>query len=208
MGSITQDLPSHSQTPADKSASLIALLEHNGQGDYIGERISQLEHSLQCAHLAARASSSPTTILAALFHDIGQFLPLSALPELLSDPDTPYGRPNHAILGARYLSDLGFSPQLCRLIEGHVPAKRYLTATDPAYLASLSGASQASLKQQGGPMTEEEVREFEKQERWEEIIKLRKWDDEAKVVGIENATPRPSTYLGMIQRHLELNNDF
>jgi len=204
MGSIAPSLPSPSQTPSEKSASLVALLENNGQGDYIGEKISQLEHSLQCAHRAALASATPTTTLAALFHDVGQFLPLSALPKLPSeDPDTPYGRPNHAILGATYLSTLGFSPKLCRLVAGHVPAKRYLTATDLTYRANLSEASVASLKQQGGPMTLEEVDDFEAQEGFEEILNVRRWDDEAKVVGIEDVTPRAGTYRAMIQSHLE-----
>ena len=34
---------------------LITLLEERGTGDYIGESISQLEHSLQCAHYAKQA---------------------------------------------------------------------------------------------------------------------------------------------------------
>ena len=34
---------------------LIKLLEERGTGDYIGESISQLEHSLQCAHFAKQA---------------------------------------------------------------------------------------------------------------------------------------------------------
>jgi predicted HD phosphohydrolase len=34
---------------------LIKLLEEGGTDDYIGESISQLEHSLQCAHYAKQA---------------------------------------------------------------------------------------------------------------------------------------------------------
>ena len=192
-------------SPSEKAHSLIQLLETNGQGDYIGEAISQLEHSLQAANLATQASSAPTTVLAALFHDIGQFLPLSAIPQLRnsSDPDTPYGRPNHALSGAQYLSNLGFSVKLCNLVAGHVPAKRYLTATDEEYMAQLSEASKASLKQQGGPMTDEEVEEFGKQDGWEEIVKVRRWDDQAKVVGVEGQTPRAVVYKEMIERHLQ-----
>jgi len=51
-------LPSTTQSPADLAASLVRLMEENAQGDYIGEDISQLEHSLQCAHLAAKAGQS------------------------------------------------------------------------------------------------------------------------------------------------------
>jgi hypothetical protein len=42
---------------------LITLLEERGTGDYIGESISQLEHSLQCAHYAKQAGSYPLRIL-------------------------------------------------------------------------------------------------------------------------------------------------
>jgi len=51
-------LPSASQPPHERAASLIKLLEDNSQGDYIGESISQLEHSLQCAHMAVKAGGS------------------------------------------------------------------------------------------------------------------------------------------------------
>lgn len=48
-------LPSRTQSPVDRAASLVRLMEENAQGDYIGESISQLEHSLQCAHLGVKA---------------------------------------------------------------------------------------------------------------------------------------------------------
>jgi hypothetical protein len=41
---------------AEKVANdLIQLLEKRGTSDYIGESISQLEHSLQCAHSGIQA---------------------------------------------------------------------------------------------------------------------------------------------------------
>jgi predicted HD phosphohydrolase len=39
-------------TPLAKAQSLVTVLEKYGQGDYIGESISQLEHCLQAAHQA------------------------------------------------------------------------------------------------------------------------------------------------------------
>jgi predicted HD phosphohydrolase len=42
-------------TPLEKANHLINCLEKHGQGDYIGESISQLEHSLQAAHQAKKA---------------------------------------------------------------------------------------------------------------------------------------------------------
>lgn len=40
------------QPPTTIALNIIAALEQYGQGDYIGESISQLEHSLQAAHQA------------------------------------------------------------------------------------------------------------------------------------------------------------
>ena len=41
--------------PGNVADSIIHLLEERGKGDYIGESISQLEHSLQAANFAAQA---------------------------------------------------------------------------------------------------------------------------------------------------------
>jgi predicted HD phosphohydrolase len=46
--------PSHAERVAQ---DLVILLEVRGTGDYIGESISQLEPSLQCAHYAKQAGS-------------------------------------------------------------------------------------------------------------------------------------------------------
>jgi predicted HD phosphohydrolase len=45
------------QSPKEKAETLIDALERYGQGDYIGESISQLEHCLQAAHQASQASA-------------------------------------------------------------------------------------------------------------------------------------------------------
>jgi hypothetical protein len=50
-----------------------------------------------------------------------------------------------------------FPPQVIDCVRHHVPAKRYLCATDPGYFARLSPASVLTLKLQGGPMDAAEV---------------------------------------------------
>lgn len=134
--------------------------------------------------------------MAALFHDIGQFLPASLLKGVLEDTDV--GRPNHASTGAVYLAGLGFPVKVANIVAQHVASKRYLTATDPAYIDQLSEASKKSLIQQGGPMNENELMVFEKMEGWRECLEVRKWDDQAKLVGIEQQTPRAARYQDMI----------
>ena len=44
-------------SPEEISQNLISILEKRGQGDYIGESISQLEHCLQTADQARKAGS-------------------------------------------------------------------------------------------------------------------------------------------------------
>ncbi|GLA09101.1 hypothetical protein AnigIFM60653_011175 [Aspergillus niger] len=198
------------ETPLDKATYLVNSLEKYGQGDYIGESISQLEHCLQAAHQAQKSGASPELILAALLHDIGQIIPLSSTKEVRmnlksnnSNSTENVGRMGHETIGAEYLRSLGFSERVCRLVESHVPAKRYLTATNKAYYETLSSASKKSLEFQGGPFKGAELEAFETDPLRDEMVKLRLWDDAAKVQGIEESTPRAREYRDMIRVHLE-----
>jgi 2-amino-1-hydroxyethylphosphonate dioxygenase (glycine-forming) len=80
---------------------------------------------------------------------------------------------------------------------------RYLTAIDSSYYAALSEASKQSLKFQGGPFEGEALEAFEQDPLRDEMASLRRWDDQAKIAGIEDVTPRAKVYRGMIQKHLE-----
>lgn len=111
------------------------------------------------------------------------------------------GRIGHETIGATYLSTLNFSPKVCALVGSHVAAKRYLCATDAAYHDTLSEASKQSLVFQGGPMSDSEVREWDGGQWAGEMARLRKWDDRAKVLGLD--VPGLEAYEGMIRGHLE-----
>lgn len=50
------------ETPLDKATYLVNSLEKYGQGDYIGESISQLEHCLQAAHQAQKSGTINTPL--------------------------------------------------------------------------------------------------------------------------------------------------
>jgi len=113
------------------------------------------------------------------------------------------GRVGHERIGEEYLRSLGFSPGVTKLVGSHVAAKRYLTAVDEHYYEGLSEASKQSLKFQGGPFEGEELERFEGDEMCGEMVRLRRWDDGAKVVGVEAGTPRAERYWGMIVEHLE-----
>lgn len=149
-------------SPQETAAFLVHLLNTKGQGDYIGEPISQLAHSLQTAHLASTHNADDETIIAALLHDIGQFLPAEEIRSIAHDVQSMtsgddasaggVGRIGHERIGEEYLLRLGFSPKVGLLVGSHVTAKRYLCAVDPSYHDGLSEASKKSLMFQGGPM--------------------------------------------------------
>ena len=131
---------------------LFAFLEAQGHTDYIGEAVSQLEHSLQAAHQAVVAKADDETVLGALLHDVGRFIPqANSMPAMIAPDGTYVGRKSHEVLGERYLRQLGFGEKVCQLVGAHVMAKRYLTAVDKGYYESLSPSSKTTLRFQVCP---------------------------------------------------------
>ena len=61
--------------------------------------------------------------------------------------------------------------------------KRYLTTTDPGYFATLSAGSVRSLELQGGPFSVEEAACFIGRPFAADAVRLRRWDEAAKVPG-------------------------
>ncbi|MER5790202.1 HD domain-containing protein [Streptomyces sp. NPDC001980] len=136
---------------------------------YGGEPVDQRTHALQAAHLAMAAGADDELVVAAALHDIGRARPVRA-----DHPGLP-----HELAGAEW-ARRHLGERTAWVIAQHVPAKRYLVATDPAYRALLSPASIASLKVQGGPMDEEEAAAFAAHPMAEDAVALRRWDDAAK----------------------------
>jgi len=66
-------------------------------------------------------------------------------------------------------------------IRLHVDAKRYLCLIDPGYWTDLSPASKHSLEQQGGVFNEADAETFISQPFAAEAVRLRRYDDLAKV---------------------------
>lgn len=156
------------------------LFARHGQDAYYGEPVSQLEHALQTAQLAEEADADDTVILAALLHDIGHLLPSSKADDHMDE----FGRVDHERLGADFLREQGFPDKMAQLIENHVNAKRYLVSVDREYTARLSDASVQTLLMQGGPMSALEASTFEQHPYFNEIIQLRRWDEQAKIPGL------------------------
>ncbi len=161
-----------------------------GHREY-GERVSQSQHALQCAALAARDGASESLIVAALLHDYGH------LAEAVDDTDRPAADARHEMAGAALLGEL-FGPAVTAPVALHVAAKRYLCAVGPGYLDALSPASAHSLALQGGPFTADQAAAFERLDGFADAVRLRRYDDLGKS---PDATPPDfDAYLPMLRR--------
>lgn len=154
------------------------LFAQRGGAEYHGEAVTQLEHALQAATLAEADGLPAEAIAAALLHDVGHLLHQKGEGCAEQGIDD-----RHEELGVSFLK-WAFDPPVTEPIRLHVEAKRYLTATRPGYLSRLSPASLRSLQLQGGPMSAEEVRAFEGNPHYAIAVRVREYDDAAKVVGL------------------------
>ena len=156
---------------------ILSLYRAKGERAYEGEGVSQLEHALQAAHRAQQAGATPELICAALLHDIGHLLnDKGETPTLRGVDDL------HQYVALPFLRQV-FPEAVLAPIKLHVDAKRYLCATRPAYYDSLSEDSKRSLKLQGGVFSAEEAEKFIGQPYAADAVKVRLWDDAAKIPG-------------------------
>ena len=161
--------------------SILSILSRGGARQYGGEQVSQLAHGLQCGHLAERQGAAPHVIVAALLHDIGHLLNADEWAAFQRGEDA-----RHEVLGADFLTR-HFGPEVSEPVRLHVPAKRYLTAIEPAYHDSLSAVSKRTLQLQGGPFSAAEAVDFGKLAHAANAVRVRRWDEQAKDPGA--ATP-------------------
>ena len=181
---------------------LFDLYTRFGASDYIGEPVSQLEHMIQAAMIAEEEEADEEMILAAFLHDIGHLFEFIQPVASMSG----VGVVDHEKLAEDYLLEKGFSLRVSKLVKSHVDAKRYLTFRYPEYFLQLSDASKETLKHQGGVMTAEEATEFEQDPLFKDYLRMRNWDDRAK---IQNMPLKDIQYYKeMVVRHLIKNNPY
>jgi phosphonate degradation associated HDIG domain protein len=169
---------------------VLALYQQRGSAAYFGERVSMTEHGLQAGYFAQVEGAPPSLIVAALLHDVGHLL--EQVPDDIEDWTSDL---HHEETGARWLAQR-CAPEISEPVRLHVPAKRYLCAIDAGYYARLSPASVHTLKLQGGPMSAQQVAQFERERFYREAVRLRRWDDQGKVAGLK--TPTLRDYLELI----------
>ena len=169
---------------------IVAIFQTSGSAQYFGESVSMTEHALQTAYFAEVAFAPSALVVAAFLHDIGHLV-----EEVPSDITDWTADAHHEQVGGAWLAKR-FPPEVSEPVRLHVPAKRYLLATDAGYLANLSPASVHTLKLQGGPMTPQEAAQFETERFHKEAVRVRQWDDQGKVAGLK--TPSLDHYRRLI----------
>lgn len=168
------------QHPAEIADALIGIYRRLGH-EPVGPGLNAAEHARQTAAFALAAGAPDPLVVAALFHDIGHLLlgPGSAL--------RASAEPAHEVVGADFLARW-FDQKVAAPVRLHVAAKRYQSAVDPYYEATLTAASARSLIIQGGSMSPDELARFVTEPGGADAIELRRWDDLAHQVG----APSPS----------------
>jgi len=166
---------------------IVELFETRGGEWYGGEGVTQTAHALQCADLAEKDGSPTSLVVACLLHDLGHLL-----TDLEPDPAVD---DVHQFVALPFLRGV-FPASVLQPIRLHVDAKRYLCAIDAGYVKGLSSTSRASLALQGGVLGAREAARFIEQPFSRDAIRLRQFDDLAKIPG--KPTPPLGHYVGLL----------
>ena len=131
--------------------------------DRSGTSVDLHDHALRTAALLRRWHPADKELqVAGLVHDLGHLL-------------APGDDAGHADLAAATVRPL-LGGRVARLVQLHVPAERYLAATEPGRVVSQRSAQ--ALRAQGGAMNEEELSAFALDPLAESAITLRRADEE------------------------------
>ena len=141
------------------------------RGVWDEEAVDELDHALQAAARAIDDGADDELVLASALHDLAH--------SPLFDSPAAHDRFAQDWLTPRFGRRVGW------LAGAHVAAKRYLADTDPAYAAALSPTSVVSLRAQGGAGVDAARIAHP---WWPDALRLRRYDDAAKVPGAASAT--------------------
>jgi phosphonate degradation associated HDIG domain protein len=158
-------------------AEIIDIYSRRANGRYGLSSVSQLQHALLAAAMAEAEGEPPNLIVAALLHDVGHMIHHLGEDAASQGVDDVHEERAAAWLAAH------FGPEVTEPIRLHVPAKRYLCATEPDYFSKLAEDSVRSLALQGGPMSPAEIAAFEEYPHHQAAVRLRRLDDRAKDPG-------------------------
>lgn len=170
--------------------NVLQTYREHGHRHY-GEDVTELQHALQCATFAQQAGEGPVVVAAALLHDYGH------LCHQLGEDIAGQGvDARHEHIGFQKLKGL-FTDEIVDACRLHVAAKRYLCWKEDAYFDGLSDASRQSLALQGGPMKENEARQFESEPHFDLAVRVRRYDDMGKVPDM--ITPELDAFVPLLE---------
>ncbi|KAJ2066488.1 hypothetical protein GGI08_001844 [Coemansia sp. S2] len=205
-------------TPEQRVSAMFALLANAGKKEYVGGRMLPMDHALRIAKLAKDDGADEETVLAALFFNIGHFVPSVEQRDRIHSlgPSTEKlssglrvagisfgGSPaentiDHGKIGAEYLRQLGFPNKTCELVESQSSARSYISTIDPTFSRNyetqdpLLTYTVASLLNTG---------KFENGPYFDPKVKLVKWEVAAAKVDTE--PPALDTYRDMAIRNIK-----
>jgi len=161
--------------------SLKNLFKKYGKYDYT-EPISLESHMVQSAMWARGKKYNKHVQLGCLLHDVGHMVALqNELPQMMTK-GVSYGGKNHDKVGSDYLRGLNIDEDVCKMVENHVNAKRYMVSKYKVYYNLLSTASKISLDDhQGGKMSEYEMYKFETDPLNPAYLALRMSEEQSKI---------------------------
>ncbi len=177
--------------------SICDTFSARGDDAYGREAVTQRQHALQSATLAANETADDQLTVAALLHDIGHIMSHRELPHTTSENLDD----GHEAKAYPWLLE-HFGPRVADPVRLHVAAKRYLCTIDGGYRDTLSPTSLKSFEDQGGVMSAAERAAFEAEPHFAEAIRLRKWDDRAKDPQLE--TEPIEAFLPVMERAIAM----
>ena len=143
------------------------------RGIWDEEAVDEFDHALQSAARAIEDGADDELVLAAALHD------LAHSPQFDETAAARHDATAREWLTPRFGARVGW------LAGAHVAAKRYLVATDQTYGATLTATSMTSLLAQGGAGIDAD---FLEHPWWSDALRLRRYDDAAKVPGARAAS--------------------
>jgi predicted HD phosphohydrolase len=145
--------------------------------------VTELEHALQCAEHADQAGADEELVFAAMMHDVGRYaVPQELVSDTLQDVEIADNALGHGERGAQLMENM-LPERSLFCIRYHAESKMYLCQTNPNYRAKLSGASVKTLAIQSTNYDQVRLDELYGHQWWPDAIRVRTWDDAAKVKG-------------------------
>ncbi len=183
---------------------IVSSFSKAAQIQYGESAVTELEHALQCAELADKASADDDLVFACMLHDVARFaLPQNQISDTLQNTELDKNAKGHGAAAAEMMD--GLLPQRSLFcIKHHAEAKQYLCQTNPRYREKLAAASIKTLAIQAAETDGQQLETLSRHEWWPDALRVRVWDDGAKIKG---KTTRSFDYWnGRLERFLLLQH--